>query len=66
MSSTFDNKVYELISDGSSITFDEIYPVGSIVRRSPKIPPNQGTWKLCGIYGTHEYTDTSNDTSTNR
>ena len=65
MSSTFDNKVYELISDGSSITFDEIYPVGSIVRRSPKIPPNQGTWKLCGIYGTHEYTDTSNDTSTN-
>ena len=56
MSSTFDNKVYELISDGSSITFDEIYPVGSIVRRCPKIPPNQGTWKLCGIYGTHEYT----------
>ena len=65
MSSTFDNKVYELISDGSSITFDEIYPVGSIVKRSPKISPNQGTWKLCGIYGTHEYTDTSNDTSTN-
>ena len=62
MSSAFDDKVYEYIKTNSSggggggggdITFDDIYPVGSVVRRNSKSPPSSGTWVLKGIHGQH-------------
>ena len=55
MSSSFDNKVYELIKteeEKEPLTFDDIYPVGSIVRNSIKEPTfKNGTWVMTGVYG---------------
>ena len=64
MTTTFDNKVYEYIKEGGggsseSLSFDDVYPVGSIVRMSTKTPPSQGTWEFTGVYGNVYDDDTS-------
>ena len=64
MTNTFDNKVYEYIKEGGggsseSLSFDDVYPVGSIVRISTKTPPSQGTWEFTGVYGNVYDDDTS-------
>ena len=64
MTTTFDNKVYDIIKDGGDpspgpdpgpdpeIGFDDVYPVGSTyTSKSFTIPLKQGTWQLVGVYG---------------
>ena len=55
MTNSFDSKVYDFIKTDEQterLSFDDIYPVNSIARRSNKTPPSQGTWELIGVYGT--------------
>ena len=61
MTNSFDSKVYDIIKSGEEtekLSFDDIYPVGSIIRISTKNPPSKGTWELVGIYGTKKYDET--------
>lgn len=54
MTNSFDSKVYDIIKgeeETEKLSFDDIYPVGSIIRISTKNPPSKGTWELVGIYG---------------
>ena len=59
MTSSFDDKVYDYIKDNS--VFDDLFPIGSVVRRRKGSPPTKGTWKIQGVYGNHVVTgDTVN------
>ena len=62
MTNTFDNKVYDFIKaeeQTERLSFDDIYPVGSIVRCRYNSPPQKGTWEMIGIHGTYAYDDSA-------
>lgn len=59
MCSSFDDKVYEVIKNESGL-YDELFPVGSVVRRKSKTPPSLGTWQLLGVYGSINAEDSMN------
>lgn len=54
--STFDDKVYEIIKNEAGL-YDELFPVGSVVKRKSRTPPGIGTWKIIGVYGSKSYTE---------
>ena len=59
---SFDDKLYNYLKNESTeekITFDDIYPVGSIVRSRYNSPPSKGTWEMVGIHGTYSYDDSA-------
>ena len=61
MTNTFDNKVYDFIKADEQterLSFDDVYPVGSIIRLTSQTPPSQGTWVFTGVYGTKSYDET--------
>ena len=66
MSTTFDEKVYDIIKSGkntvsnevTTIKFNQAYPIGStVMSNTAEVPIKLGTWKLSGIYGVcyHEW-----------
>ena len=64
---SFDDKLYNYLKNESTeekITFDDIYPVGSIVKNSIKEPTfKNGTWVMTGVYGVKYYDETPQSTN---
>ena len=64
---SFDDKLYNYLKNESTeekITFDDIYPVGSIVKNSIKEPTfKNGTWIMTGVYGVKYYDETPQSTN---